>query len=126
MGLTSFVGEIPRKADVRVAKNYLDEDELKQLNTLVSAFFDVAEFRALNREATYMKDWLSRLDRLITVVDAPTLSGAGTISHNQAVEKAELEYDAFRTQRDAEPSAVEQQYLESVKRAQRTLEGKQP
>ena len=126
MGLTSFVGEIPRKADVRVAKNYLDEDELKQLNTLVSAFFDVAEFRALNREATYMKDWLSRLDRLITVVDAPTLSGAGTISHNQAVEKAELEYDTFRTQRDVEPSAVEQQYLESVKRAQRTLEGKQP
>lgn len=126
MGLTNFVGERPRKADVRVAKNYLNESELKQLNLLVSAFFDVAELRAINREPTYMNDWLSRLDRLLAVVDAATLSGAGTVSHKQAIEKAEREYDAFRTQRDAEPSAVEQQYLDSVKRTQRTLEGKQP
>jgi len=125
MGLTSFAGERPRKSDVSVAKNYLDETELKKLNALVSTYFDAAEFRAQNREPTYMKDWLAHLDRLIAAMDAPTLSTAGTISHKQAVDKAEREYDKFRTQLDAEPSPVEQQYLDSVKRTQRKLEGKQ-
>lgn len=123
MGLTSFAGERPRKSDVSIAKNYLDESELKKLNTLVSAYFDAAEFRAENREPTFMKDWLAHLDRLISALNARTLSGAGTVSHKQAVAKAEREYDAFRTQLDAEQSAVEQQYVESVKRTQRTLEG---
>lgn len=126
MGLTSYAGERPTKSDVSTAKNYLDETELKKLNTLVSAYFDAAEFRAQNREPTYMKDWLSHLDRLITAMDAPTLSGAGTVSHKQAVEKAEGEYDKFRAQLDAAPSRVAQQYLDSVKRTQRKLEGKQP
>ncbi|MHB9005101.1 MAG: virulence RhuM family protein [Coriobacteriia bacterium] len=126
MGLTSFAGDRPRKSDVSIAKNYLDESELKKLNTLVSAYFDAAEFRAQNHEPTFMKDWLSHLDRLISAMDARTLSGAGTVSHKQAVEKAEREYDAFRTRLDAEPAAVEQQYLDSVKRTQRKLEGKQP
>jgi hypothetical protein len=59
-------------------------------------------------------------------MDARTLSGAGTVSHKQAVEKAQREYDAFRTQLDAEPTSVEHQFLDSVKNAQRKLEGKQP
>jgi hypothetical protein len=62
MGLTSFAGKSPRKADVSVAKNYLGDSELKKLNTLVSAYFDAAEFRAQDHEPTYMKDWLARLD----------------------------------------------------------------
>lgn len=126
MGLTSFAGDRPRKSDVSVAKNYLDESELKKLNTLVSAYFDAAEFRAQNHEPTFMKDWLAHLDRLIAAMDAPTLSSAGTVSHKQAKMKAEREYEAYRSQLGAEPSAVEQQYLDTVKRAQRTLEGKQP
>jgi hypothetical protein len=126
MGLTSFADERPRKSDVSVAKNYLGESELKKLNTLVSAYFDAAEFRAQNREPTYMKDWLAHLDRLITAMDAPTLTGAGWVSHKQAVAKAEGEYEKYRTQLDAVPSDVEAQYLETVKRTQREIEGKQP
>jgi len=126
MGLTSFPGDRVRKADVSVAKNYLDAPELTKLNTLVSAFFDAAEFRAQNREPTYMKDWLSHLDRLITALDARTLAGAGTVSRKQALAKAEGEYETFRAQLDAAPSSVEQEFLESVKRTQRKLEGKQP
>ena len=107
-----------------IAKNYLDEGELKKLNTLVSAYFDAAEFRAQGHEPTYMKDWLAHLDRLITAMDAPTLAGAGTVSHQQAVAKAEGEHEKFRAQRDAQPSDVERRYLESVKAAQRRVEGK--
>ena len=126
MGLTGFDGDRPRKADVSVAKNYLTESELKKLNTLVSAYFDAAEFRAQNHEPTYMREWLSHLDRLIGAMDAPTLTGAGSISHKQAVTKAACEYDKFRAQVDAAPSEVETAYLEAVKRAQRTIQGRQP
>lgn len=125
MGLTSFAGERPRKSDVSLAKNYLDENELTKLNTLVSAYFDAAEFRAQNREPTYMKDWLAHLDRLIEAMDAPVLKDAGSVSHRQAVAKAAHEYEKYRSQLDSVPTEVEAAYLESVKRAQREIEGKQ-
>ncbi len=123
MGLTTFAGQRPVKAEVTTAKNYLSEPELKKLNTLVSAYFDAAEFRAQNHQPTYMRDWLAHLDRLITAMEAPTLTGAGSVSHQQAVAKAETEYAKYRAQRDADPSDVEAAYLESVKRAQREIEG---
>ncbi len=125
MGLTSFAGIRPRKSDISVAKNYLDETELKKLNTLVSAYFDAAEFRAQNHEPTYMKDWLAHLDRLIVAMDAQTLPGAGSISRQQAVAHAEGEYAKYRAQLDAAPSEGEEAYLETIKRAQRKIEGKQ-
>lgn len=124
-GLTSFAGARPRKAEVSVAKNYLDEKELKKLNTLVSAYFDAAEFRAQNHEHTYMKDWLAHLDRLIVAMEAPTLPGAGSVSHRQAVAHAEGEYAKYRAQLDAAPTEVEEAYLETIRRAQREIEGKQ-
>lgn len=124
MGLTSFAGQRSIKAEVTIAKNYLSENELKKLNTLVSAYFDAAEFRAQNHEPTYMSDWLAHLDRLIAAMEAPTLQGAGSVSHKQAVAKAEGEYEKYRAQLDAAPSDVEAAYLESVKRAQREIEGK--
>lgn len=126
MGLTSFAGQRPIKAEVTIAKNYLNEDELKKLNTLVSAYFDAAEFRAQNHEPTYMRDWIAHLDRLIAAMEAPTLKGAGSVSHKQAVAKAEGEYEKYRAQLDAAPSEIEAAYLESVKRTQREIEGKQP
>ncbi|EPR77087.1 putative DNA-binding protein in cluster with Type I restriction-modification system [Leifsonia rubra CMS 76R] len=126
MGLTSFAGDRPRKSEVLVAKNYLDESEIKKLNTLVSAYFDAAEFRALDHELTYMKDWLSHLDRLIVAMEAPTLSGAGSVSHKSAVAKAEAEYEKFRAQLDSGESEIEKKYLDSVKKAQRTVEGNIP
>lgn len=123
MGLTSFAGEHPRRSDVAIAKNYLDEGELKKLNTLVSAYFDAAEFRAQNHEPTYMKDWLAHLDRLITAMDAPVLMGAGSVSHKQAIAKAEGEYEKYRELLDSTPSDVEHAYLDAVKRTQHKLEG---
>lgn len=125
MGLTSFAGIRPRKSDVSVAKNYLDETELKKLNTLVSAYFDAAEFRAQNHEPTYMKNWLAHLDRLIVAMDAQTLSGAGNVNHRQAVSHAENEYAKYRAQLDTAPNEIEETYLKNIKRAQREIEGKQ-
>jgi len=123
MGLTSFAGASPRKSDVAVAKNYLDESELKKLNILVSAYFDAAEFRAQNHEPTHMKDWLAHLDRLIVAMEAPTLSGAGTVSHQAALAKAEGEYDKYKAALEDFPADVERAYLETVKRTQHEIEG---
>lgn len=124
MGLTTFAGQRPVKAEVGIAKNYLNENELKKLNTLVSAYFDAAEFRAQNHQATYMRDWIAHLDRIITAMEAPTLKGAGSVSHKRAITKAESEYGKYRAQLDAAPSDVEAAYLESVKRTQREIEGR--
>ncbi len=121
MGLRTFAGERPVKGETTVAKNYLYESELKKLNTLVSAYFDAAEFRAESHKPTYMKDWLAHLDRLITAMDAPTLAGPGSVSRGQAVVKAEDEYEKSRAGIDTAPSKVEAAYLESVKNMQREL-----
>jgi hypothetical protein len=107
-----------------VAKNYLNADELKRLNALVSAYFDAAEFRALNYEPTYMQDWLAHLEQLIAAMGGKILQGAGTVSHQQALTHAETEYAKFRAQLDAQPSAVETAYLETVKAVQQKISGK--
>lgn len=124
MGLLSFSGSLPRKAEVGNAKNYLNADELKRLNTLVSAYFDAAEFRAMNQEPTYMKDWLAHLEQLIVAMGGKTLQGAGQVSHQQALDKAEAEYAKFRVQQLAQPSEVETAFLETVKSVQKKIGGK--
>lgn len=125
MGLTSFRGSQPCKSDVTVAKNYLNEFELKQLGSLVSAYFEAAEFRAQRHEPTYMKDWLAHLDKMLTAMDAPILEGTGSISRSEADAKAIAEYDKYRAELDAEPSEVEKAYLANIKAEQKKLEGKQ-
>lgn len=125
MGLTSFSGERVRKSDIAVAKNYLTEPELKRLNTLVSAYFDAAEFRAQSHEPTYMRDWLAHLDRLIIAMGAEALTGAGTVRRAAAVNRAECEYALYSAQLDRERSAVEDEYLKSIKRAEKSVEGPQ-
>lgn len=124
MGLLSFGGKQPTKAEAAIAKNYLDADELKRLNTLVSAYFDAAEFRALNHEPTYMKDWLAHLEQLIVAMGGKTLPGAGNVSHQQAIAHAETEYAKFRAQLAELPSEVEAAYLETVKAVQKKISGK--
>ena len=124
MGLLSFSGSQPTKAEVGNAKNYLDANELKRLNALVSAYFDAAEFRAMNHEPTYMKDWLAHLTQLITAMGGKTLQGAGTVSHQDALARAEAEYAKFRIQQAAQPSEVETVFLETVKQVQKKIEGK--
>lgn len=124
MGLTSFSGQRVRKSDIAVAKNYLTEPELKRLNTLVSAYFDAAEFRAQSHEPTYMKDWLQHLDRLIVAMGAEPLPGAGSVSHAAAVGRAAGEYEKCRAGLDEVPSDVEETYLATLRRARRELDGK--
>ncbi len=124
MGLLSFSGAQPTKAEAAVAKNYLTVDELKRLNTLVSAYFDAAEFRALNREPTYMKDWLAHLEQLIVAMGGKALKGAGKVSHAQALAHAESQYAQFKTQLDEQASEVEATYLETVKAVQKKVSGK--
>ncbi|MHA6507855.1 virulence RhuM family protein [Tessaracoccus sp. Y1736] len=124
MGMTSFSGQRVRKSDIAVAKNYLTEPELKRLNTLVSAYFDAAEFRAQSHEPTYMKDWLQHLDRLIVAMGAESLPGAGSVSHAAAVGRASGEYEKYRARLDEVPSDVEETYLAALKRARRELDGR--
>ena len=124
MGLLSFTGGQPKRTDIAIAKNYLDAQELGRLNTLVSAYFDAAEFRAQNHEPTYMKDWLGHLDRLIVAMDGKLLEGAGKVSHEAAKSKAEAEYDKYRTLLADEPSDAEHAYLETLKQAHRKIKGK--
>lgn len=124
MGLLSFSGRQPTKAEVANAKNYLNADELKRLNTLVSAYFDAAEFRAMNREPTYMKDWLAHLEQLIAAMGGKALQGAGKVSHQQALAHAEAEYAKFRTQLADQSAEVEAAYLAAVKTLQKKTAGK--
>ena len=112
MGLKTFSGEFPTAKDITVAKNYLSEDELKILNNLVSAFFDLAEVNAIEHKPMYMSDYVEQLDSLITSSRRKLLEGAGKISHKQAEEKATLEYKKY-VQENLSP--VEEEYLKTIK-----------
>ena len=112
MGLTSFKGADITLDDVRIAKNYLSEKELKKLNTLVSAFFDVAEYQAENHNVMHMSDYVEQLDRTIYSVGEEVLEGAGKISHKKAMEKAEGEYRKYQVKT---LSSVEKAYIETLK-----------
>ncbi|NQU82962.1 MAG: virulence RhuM family protein [Parcubacteria group bacterium] len=112
MGLLSFSDGGVSKKDIVIAKNYLDEKELKVLNNMVSAFFDLAEVRAMEHEPMYMKDWIAQLDKLISVFDKKVLVEAGSVSHSDALKKVEVEYKRYQ---EKTLSEVEKVFLESVK-----------
>lgn len=99
MGLTSYKGDEVRKTDVTVAKNYLREDEIKELNRIVNMWLDFAEDQALRRKQVFLKDWADKLDQFLSFNDREVLSGAGKISKKDADEKAKLEFDRFAQQR---------------------------
>lgn len=112
MGLTSFKGADVTLDDVRIAKNYLSEKELKKLNALVSAFFDVAEYQVENHNEMHMSDYVEQLDRTIQSVGEEVLDGAGKISHKKAMEKAEGEYRKYQVKT---LSSAEKAYIETLK-----------
>lgn len=112
MGLTTFKGDLPVLAEVRIAKNYLTEDELKILNRLVSGYFDFAEVQAMNHQPMRMVDYVEHLDRVLAATGQQVLDGPGRISHKQAVAKAEAEYRKFQAKT---LSPVEAEYLETIK-----------
>lgn len=121
MGLTTFSGDFPTKKDIAIAKNYLAENELKVLNNLVSAYFDLAEINAIDHRVMYMSDYVEQLDKILSGAGKKILVGAGSISHKQALEKAETEYKKY-VQKTLSP--VEKAYLETIKSLEKEYSGK--
>ncbi|MCM1219955.1 MAG: virulence RhuM family protein [Lachnospiraceae bacterium] len=113
VGMTNFKGNYVTKDDVKIAKNYLSEIELQRLNLLVSSFLDFAEFQALEMNPMTMKDWIEALDNQIIAHKRKVLIGKGNISHKQAVEKAEKEFDIYRKR---EMELLESDFDREIKR----------
>lgn len=112
MGLTSFKGNHPTLRDAQIAKNYLSESELKILNNLVSGYFDFAEIQAMKRRPMYMNDYVRQLDTILSSTGEAVLIGSGSVSHQQAMDKARQEYRKFQVR---ELSPVERAYLDTIK-----------
>ena len=112
MGLMTFPGSRPYLKDIVVAKNYLDEKELRSLGQIVSGYLDFAERQAEREQTMTMKDWAEHLDKILTMSGEKLLQGAGSVSHEIAIEKATGEYQKYQQKTLSE---VEKNYLESVK-----------
>ena len=112
MGLMTFSGNRPHLKDVVIAKNYLKEKELRAMGQIVSGYLDFAERQAEREHAMTMKDWAEHLDRILTMSGEKLLLGAGSISHEIAIEKATTEYKKFQQKTLSE---AERNYLESLK-----------
>lgn len=121
MGLRTFKGEMPVLSDVKVAKNYLDENELKILNNLVSGYFDFAEVQAMRHNPMHMSDYIEHLDRVLSSTGEKLLEGAGTVSHKQAMAKAEQEYRKYQAET---LSPVEKAYLETIRETEKLAKKK--
>lgn len=121
MGLTTFSGNFPTAKDIGIAKNYLSEKELRILNRIVSGYFDLAEIKAIRRRPMYMSDYIKQLDNILSSTGEPLLIGAGKVSHKQAMEKANREYQRFLVQN---LSPVEEVYLQTIKKVGNTAKKK--
>lgn len=116
MGLTSWTGDKPRKSDVIVAKNYLNQDELEALNRIVTAYLEFAELQAQNRKPMYMADWIVKLDDFLKLSEREILTHVGKISHEIAAAKAEAEYEQFHQRQISETSEVEKHFEAAVEK----------
>jgi hypothetical protein len=117
-GLTNFKGKQPTQAEAMVAKNFLELNELKVLNNLVSAYFDLAEINALEQKPMKMADYIRELDNILQSTGRKLLSDAGKISHEKATEKAALEYRQYKAKNLSE---VEKAYLDTIKTVQKKI-----
>ncbi len=113
VGMTNFKGNYITKEDVKIAKNYLTEKELQRLNLLVSHFLDFAEFQALEERPMRMTDWIAALDNQIIALQRKLLEGKGSVSHQEAIEKAEREFNIYRQR---EMAQLESDFDKMVKR----------
>jgi hypothetical protein len=100
IGLTNFKGKYITQKDIGIAKNYLSESELKQLNLIVSMYLDFAELQATNGRLMKMQDWVQKLDDFLRISEKALLTNAGKISHKEAIEKAKTEYEKYRKSED--------------------------
>ena len=121
MGLTTFSGDLPIMSDFVIAKNYLTEEELKILNNLVSGYFDFAEIQAIRHNPMHMEDYIKQLDTILSSTGEKLLKGAGTVSHNKAIEKARTEYKKYQVKTI---SPVEKEYLETLKAISNKIDDK--
>lgn len=119
MGLTSFKGSRPHLQDAVIAKNYLNEKELRSLGQIVSGYLDFAERQAEREQIMTMADWSSHLDRILTMSGENLLIGAGSISHEQAMDKAKSEYKKYQVRT---LSDVEREYLDCIEELNRKTE----
>lgn len=113
VGMTNFKGNYVTRDDVKIAKNYLTELELQRLNLLTSQFLDYAEFQALEQNPMTMADWIAALDDQILRLRKNILEGSGTVSHQEAIEKAEREFGIYR---EREMRLLESDFDRAVKR----------
>ena len=121
MGLTAFSGDFPTAKDIGIAKNYLTEEELQILNGIVSGYFDFAEVQAMRHRPMHMSDYVEHLDRVLSSTGEQLLVGVGKVSHKQAMEKANQEYQRFLVQN---LSPVEEAYLQTIKEVEKTAKKK--
>jgi len=121
MGLTVFAGDLPALEEVRIAKNYLSVKELEKLNRLVSAYFELAELRAMDQQVMHMADHIASLDKLLSDYGEGVLIDAGKVTHKKAIEKAEKEYKKYQIKT---LSPVEKAYLENIKLLEKKVEKK--
>ena len=117
IGLTNYKGYYITQRDVSIAKNYLTEDELKQLNLIVSMYLDFAELQATNGRLMKMQDWIDKLDDFLRISEKQLLTNAGKISHQQAIVKAKTEYEKYR-------KAEDKKYISDFDREMKKLENK--
>ncbi len=121
MGLKSFSGDFPALKDIGIAKNYLNDEELKILNNIVSGYFDFAEIQAMRHNPMYMSDYIEHLDNVLKTTGERVLQGAGKISNAQAIEKATEEYRKYQVQN---LSPIEEEYLKNIKNLHNTAKKK--
>jgi len=114
IGLTNFKGEIPSKKEAEIAKNYLAKDELDILNRMVTAFLEIAEIQALGRTPMYMADWIKQLDAFLKMTNKDILQHSGTISHQQAIEKAHREYEIYKEKTNNRITQVEKDFIKQL------------
>ena len=112
MGLMTFAGNQPTLKEAVIAKNYLNEKELRAMGQLVSGYLDFAERQAEREQVMTMSDWAAHLDRILTMSGEQLLQGNGSVTHKQAVDKATSEYRIYKTRT---LSDVEKDYLDSIK-----------
>jgi hypothetical protein len=124
MGMTTWTGSHPRRTDAGVAKNYLTQEEIETLNLIVSAYLDFAELQARSRKPMAMRDWIAKLDDFLKLSDRELLTHAGTISRDEALAKAEAEYDKFRAIEDSKPQPVDLHLEEAIEQTKRIAAAK--
>ena len=124
MGLTSWAGARPKKADAESAKNYLAEQELDVLNRIVNMYIEFAELQAMQKKPMYMADWIGKLDDFMKISGREVLAHAGKVSHELAMLKANDEYEKYSERTKNELSPVEQHFLASIEETAKRLEKK--